>query len=397
MAEKITIDEGLYAYASPAQLVNLRAIAEHGSLDQAAIALGKHRSTLWESVKRVKAGASIKGFAPEFDMVHPVPETHVAKGVSSYYNKDGKITAQWVKSSLKDEAVTEMVRNMVVVMTEEVRGKSPDVRPPLLSNSDLLVVIPMGDPHFGMYSWGAETGDDFDVNIAERLLHAAIDSLVASAPPAETAILLNLGDFFHADNQSNTSMSGHQLDADSRWAKVMQVGLRAMVYSINQMLSKHMKVIVRNVKGNHDSHSSFALSLALDAFFSNNPRVTVELSPSAFWYYRFGKVLIGSTHGDQCKKEALPGVMACDKPMDWGHTQYRYWMIGHVHHDEVKEFPGVTVESFRTLAAKDAWHAAKGYRSGRDMRCIIFHREYGEIGRHRCDLAMINDATRATA
>jgi hypothetical protein len=48
------------------------------------------------------------------------------------------------------------------------------------------------------------------------------------------------------------------------------------------------------------------------------------------------------------------------------------------------------VEYFRTLAARDAWHAGQGYRSGRDMQCIIHHREFGEIGRHRRGIAMID-------
>jgi hypothetical protein len=46
-------------------------------------------------------------------------------------------------------------------------------------------------------------------------------------------------------------------------------------------------------------------------------------------------------------------------------------------------------ESFRTLAAKDAWHSGQGYRSGRDMKCIILHKEFGEIGRQTVNLAML--------
>ena len=383
----------LLSFANVRQLEVLEKVNEMGGILPAANALGLCRGTVQEMVRNVRRKASIQGVSPEHGMTHAVPDTHIAKGVSTYYNKEGKVSAQWVKSTLKDGAMEEMIRSMVEVMTEDVRGKSPDIRTPAIVNADLMVVYPMGDPHFGLYAWGKETGDDFDLNIAERLLHASIDNLVASAPPAETGLLLNLGDFFHMDNQSNLTKSGHQLDADSRWSKVMQVGLGAMIYAVTKLLEKHKRVIVRNVKGNHDGHSSFALSLGMDAYFSNNDRVFVDLSPAEFWFHRFGLVLIGSTHGDQCKKEALPGVMACDRAEDWGVTRFRYFFVGHVHHDEIKEFPGVTVESFRTLAAKDAWHAGKGYRSGRDMRCIILHKQYGEIGRYRCDISMITEAS----
>jgi hypothetical protein len=47
------------------------------------------------------------------------------------------------------------------------------------------------------------------------------------------------------------------------------------------------------------------------------------------------------------------------------------------------------VETLRTLAAKDAWHTAKGYRSMRDTRLIVHHKDCGEIERHTCAVARL--------
>ena len=96
----------------------------------------------------------------------------------------------------------------------------------------------------------------------------------------------------------------------------------------------------------------------------------------------FGRNMIGVTHGHNTKPAALPGIMATDHPEAWGRTSHRYWYTGHIHHQTVYEFPGCTVETFRTLAARDAWHHAKGYRSGRSMVCDVLHRERGRIMRH---------------
>jgi hypothetical protein len=382
------IDPRLIEFATVRQLEYIEAIDIHGSMRKAAVAMKVSKNAVQDSMRALKKEAARKGYSPEHDLTHPVAPGQMLKGASTLY-KDGKAVIQWVKTTADHEAMEAMMREFITGLVADARGLSPSVPAPKHSDTDLLVVIPMGDPHFGLHSWQDESGEDFDLKIAEQLLNAAIDRLVDGAPPAKTAILLNLGDFFHVDNQSNRSQSGNQLDADTRWAKVMQVGLRAMVHAVQRMLSKFETVIVRNVRGNHDTHSSFALSLAMDAFFSNNERVKVDLSPAAFWYYKFGKVLIGASHGDTCKMDKLPGVMACDKPEEWGATKFRYFMTGHIHHDEVREFPGVTVESFRTLAARDAWHSAEGYRAGRDMRCIVIHKDFGEIGRQRCDIAMI--------
>jgi hypothetical protein len=247
----------------------------------------------------------------------------------------------------------------------------------------------MGDPHFGMYAWWQDAGNDFDLEIAERLTCGAVDRLIQSSPNADVGLLLNLGDMFHADNQSNSSQSGHQLDVDGRWAKVQQIGLRATIHCIKRLLEKHKKVIFRINRGNHDKHSSYALALMISCYFHNEPRLEVDLSPSMVWYYKFGLNLIGSTHGDTIKEKDMLPIMAADKAQDWGATKFRYWYAGHVHHSQVKEYQGGIVEYFRTLAARDAWHQGQGYRAGRDMCCIVLHEKHGEIERHKCDISML--------
>lgn len=286
------------------------------------------------------------------------------------------------------------LENWATNLAKRVEGKARVIRKPQVSDNDLLAVYPMGDPHFGMYAWADEAGDDFDLKIAQRITYAAIDSLVASAPPAKEALIIELGDFFHADSPANrTEASGHALDVDTRWARVMQIGLDAMVYVIKATLRKHERVTVRIVQGNHDPQSSFALALALGAYFSSEPRVRIDRSPAPFWFFRFGRVLIGATHGHTCKPQALPGIMSTDAAQQWGQTDFRYFYRGHVHHDDEKEYPGCKVQSFRTLAAKDAWHAGAGYRSGRDMKAIIFHRKYGERVRHTWPVQMMSAKT----
>jgi hypothetical protein len=195
---------------------------------------------------------------------------------------------------------------------------------------------------------------------------------------------------FHADDQSNqTPAHKHQLDVDSRYVKVLHVGIETFRHVILRALEKHEQVIVRFVPGNHDPHAIWVLAFTISAYFANEPRVTVDLSPSKFWFHRFGSVLIGATHGDTVKHEKLLGVMACDRPQDWGETKHRYWYTGHVHNTTVTELQGVRCESFRTLAAKDAYAAGHGYRAGRDMVAIVHHRDHGEVERHRCDVGMI--------
>lgn len=348
----------------------------NGNKSAAAAELGIPRTTL-----RNRLANGLNGSDRQSIGIH---------STSTLYDADGNVQLQWVRQKTDEAQKALIIQQWVDDLVKPIKGKAPKVEIPKRTNADLLAVYPMGDPHFGMYAWASEAGDDFDVSIAESLTKSAIDRLVESAPAAATAIILPLGDLIHADSTTNrTPNSSATLDVDSRWARVMQIGLRAMIYAIQKALTKHKTVIVRIVKGNHDPHASIAISLAIDAYYHGDNRVQVDLSPAAHWYYRFGKVLIGSTHGDTTKERDLLGVMAADRPEDWGKTKARYWYCGHIHHVSQKEYPGVIVEYFRTLATKDAWHAGQGYRAGRDMCCIVHHKEYGEIERHRCDIGML--------
>jgi len=384
------VDPRIKEWATPRQIECIDALLKHGTIQAAANAMRVHQSAVVRRIQAAERRATLQGFSPVHDMTRPAPSPFVVKGVSTYYNDEGKVAGQWVKTKLDGNLAEQAIRDFIASLVEDAKGLSRLVAPPKHASADLLNVFPLGDPHFGMYAWAAEAGEDFDTEIAEKVTFAAVDRLVASAPAADTAIILPLGDLLHADDTRNrTPQSGYALDVDTRYQRVIQIALKALKRSIYRALEKHKKVVVRIVGGNHDPHSSFAVSLSLAEYFSNNSRVTVDLSPSLFWFYRFGKVLIGSTHGDKAKGQDLLGVMAADRSEDWGQTKFRYWYTGHIHNFTGKELPGVVLESFRTLAPKDAWHAGMGYRAGRDAYCITHHKDFGEIERHRCDVAMV--------
>lgn len=311
------------------------------------------------------------------------------KGRSVLYDSEGNLKLEWVKTVNHKE--TEAFKALVDDLCERIPSLPPVPAPVKSTNYDhLLAVYPMGDPHFGLYSWHEETGNDFDLDTAERDLCNAVDRLVASAPPCPHALIVNLGDFFHADTMDNqTWRSGNQLDVDSRWLKVLRTGIRALIRCVQSALTKHQKVTVICAIGNHDDHSSMFLMTVLSHLFADDSRVTIVDSPTIKHYYRFGKVLIGVHHGHTIKMQDLPMQMATDRKEDWGETRHFYWLTGHIHHDSRKEYNGVIVESFRTLAGRDAWAAQMGYHSGRDMKCILFHSEYGEVERHTVSVEML--------
>lgn len=383
--------QAIRKYGTETQQKYIDAVLKVGTVRGAAREKDVDGRTVSVAIDRAAKKAAKHGVAIKEDVNHPTPEGFEVSGVSTLYSGDGEQKLQWVKTKQEKE---QLLRIAIEQVEEVFRDKSIRVAkigaPTKKLNTDLLIAYPMGDPHIGMYAWEEESGDDFDLEIAERNLVEATTRLVECAPNAKEGLIVNVGDFYHADNQLNrTSRSGNPLDVDTRWAKVLRVGVRAMRACIEAALRKHERVYVINEIGNHDDHTAQVLTLALAMAYENNPRVKFDDSPARFHYHRHGKVLIGVTHGDMVKPERLGEIMATDQASEWGDTVFRYWYTGHIHTRKVFELPGCMVESFRTLAAKDAWTAGAGYRTGRDMYAIALDKEYGEIERHRVDIRML--------
>ncbi|RME96491.1 MAG: hypothetical protein D6773_17070, partial [Alphaproteobacteria bacterium] len=337
---------------------------------KAARASGLPRTTLGDHYH----DAISRGFVPGA----PVPPEGFTRYASSVLTgEDGEIQ-RWDKYRLDPQKERELMEAIVQGFLDPIRGKSRPTKPPQDTDSDLLTAYVIGDAHLGLYAWEPEAGEDFDTDIAARDICAAIDYLVRAAPRSEECIIAQLGDFLHMDDSSNaTPASGNQLDVDSRFPRVVRVAIRTLRYCIDAALKRHRIVRIRNVAGNHDPHASIAITEALRGYYEQNDRVIIEDSLRAMWAFRFGRNLIGITHGHAPKPDKMAGALAVDYATEWGQTDFKYIWHGHIHHRRVIEDMGCLIESFRTLAARDKYHADAGYRSGREMQSIVLHKEYG--------------------
>jgi hypothetical protein len=323
----------------------------------------------------------------------PMPLDFVVKRISLNTDGTGNVVSKWTIADKKAQDRFEQFWAACEAAAAKYAGTAEPLDAKFEPSADTVTVYPLGDPHIGMLAWRFETGADFDLAIATRELYAAVDMLVERAPASREAVLANVGDFFHAENDTQlTPRGGNKLDVDGRHAKVTELGFALYRRMVDRLLEKHDVVHVINVPGNHDPWMSRMLNIWLKAVYEKQPRVIIQDNRNPYTYLRFGKVLLGFAHGDGCKHEQLPGIMASDRPEDWGQARYRHWLTGHVHHVNGKEFPGCMVESFRTMAGRDSWHHGKGYRAGQSLSVITYDREYGELCRSTVDIRQVRAA-----
>ena len=370
----------------------LKFLISGNSVADTSIEFSRKKTNIYRTLRIINKRMTDAGSGEHFVSKKVQPVGLNVKGTSTLYDADGNAKIQWVKTE-KDKA--EMLQNFSDAIQEIVENTVEPVKSKKMKFKELdkntMTMYCIGDAHVGLLSWGKETGEDYDLNKTEDDLTAAMTMLVDRANNSEEAFIIDLGDYYHMNSHDMTTTAGTSVDVDGRFVKVIEVGLRLTIKLIDLALEKHKIVHWRSAIGNHDTYTSLYATTFIKAWFRNDKRVIVHDEPSVFMYHVFGKNLIGITHGHTAKAEKLGEIMSVDCKNEWSDSEHRYWYTGHVHHQSVKEFSNCVVETFNTLAGKDAWHASQGYRSKQSMKAVTLHKEYGEISRNTVNQSLIRN------
>lgn len=375
--------EHLKEFCTDRQLEIVEAVIKNKTKQGAAEALGLSRSTVRNAIKGVEKKAAANGVAPHRDVNHRTMEGFNAKFVTSRYDGEGNLQGQYVRQEREKSLDVEVILEAI----EAFEFKEAPLFPqPAISDNDLCTLITLTDFHLGMYSWAAESGDDWDIKIAERVAYDAVTQMVNDSPASEIGILNLQGDFLHFDSlKPVTPASGHLLDADSRSSKMIDLALQITMSCIEMMLKKFNVVRLIVCEGNHDEFSSAWLRKCAIQIYRNNPRLEVDDTEFPYYAFLHGKIMLGFHHGHKKKNQQLPSLFSSEPRYRamWGAANYCYIHTGHYHHQEahISEGSGAIVERHPTLASRDAYAARGGFISKRAAHAITYHAEFGEIKR----------------
>lgn len=393
-----------------------RLVKETGSYSEAARRLGVPTSTVWDRAKR---GEEIMG---EVQREGTVERKETAEGDQLFTSNDPRIrgiddlvqlynidtnvwepykeTANyWTMGEHENyqfkarfrRAIPDYAEKSYERFIERAKRHMPKYEPVKyepIENPHMLV-FSLPDPHFGMLAWEEECGDNYDSDIASALYEQASIELLRRAQgfPIDQIVIEMGGDIFHMnDNTALTPAHKNKLDTDGRLPKVFDKAMLTYRRCIDQLRTV-APVEVKWVPGNHDPISSYYLATNIDTWYRNDTCVNVDRSPFPRKYYSYGQNLIGLTHGNEEKWRDLTNIMAGEASQEWGRSTYREWHLGHLH-TKKKMFvqigdelgAGVYIRSIPSLAAKDAWHVLKGYKSMRAGEAFIYHKDIGPVG-----------------
>lgn len=309
-------------------------------------------------------------------------------------NPDG-LTQSWVivKPRRTTTGMVEAMEESFLrrVTDGSIGGRSVSV----LSRHDLfrldgrrLLVLAVPDLHLGKLAWGRETGENWDLQIAERAYRDAVANILVRAHAIGFhEIEIPVGhDFFHidgfVDGKVPTTFNGTPQDVDGRWQKAWDLGSDLLVWTIERALEVSERVTVKQVSGNHDKTKAYMFCRLLEAYFRNEGRVEFDIGPDPRKFTRWGNVGLMHTHGSDEKPQNLANLFQIEAPKTWGETLFREILMGHLHkkREWMDEEGGVVYNRLSSLSGADAWHHEQGWKGAvRSARGIIYCSHEGRI------------------
>jgi hypothetical protein len=316
---------------------------------------------------------------------------YFVKGKSTLYDSDGNVKIEWIKTEKEKERLRAALKEAVEAFKADIPAAKP-IKPKGTWDKDLLNCHILTDYHLGMYAWPDETGNTWNLDLAEDLVYLWFADAIRRAPKAETGLLAQLGDFLHYDSMVPiTPTGGHIQDTDSRYALVVRTAIRAIRRLVRAMLKKYNKVHILMAEGNHDLSSSVWLRELFAVHYEKESRVIVDQTVEPYYVIEHGDTSLFFHHGHKRKPANVDSVFVGRNRKVYGRTKHSYAHLGHMHHLDSKETNLMVVEQHRTMAARDAYSTRAGFGGARSAACITYHKEFGEVGRISTTYEMIRE------
>jgi hypothetical protein len=296
--------------------------------------------------------------------------------VKHYWYKSDKFSI-FAKNKVKSY---EQVRDEIV---KDMNGHSPEyptIKRQKSKDGHLLIVDP-SDIHVGKLSVAVETGTEYNIDIATKRVSEGITELLNLSSGFEIdQILFVIGnDALHIDNAKRTTTAGTHQDTDGMWHTAFHSAKDMYVDAIERLMQIADVHVIYN-PSNHDFTHGFFLADTLNSWFRLSDNVTFDSSIQHRKYYRYHENMIETDHGDGCKVNDTPMLMATEQPIMWSECKYRYSYKHHIHHKKhIGDSIGVNIQFLRTPSEPDGWHNRNGYINLPAIEAFVHSKEKGRV------------------
>lgn len=242
-----------------------------------------------------------------------------------------------------------------------------------------MLLVGISDFHYGLLSTDHSTGNEYNMEIAEKLFYETISKIKqeVAGKSFQKVIFLAGNDMINFNSLQNATSNNTPQDTAGLWFDVVDKAIEILIRGINELLPLSTQFEVVYVPSNHDLETMYGVMRVLNAYYRNNPNVTIDYSPLPYKYHQFGKCLFGFGH-DLDKKKMLERFTTDAKDL-WSSSEKMYWFLGHLHQAMQYEKTGY-LEAYRlpTISGWSRWATNKGFsQTDRRSQCFIVDEKLG--------------------
>jgi hypothetical protein len=298
----------------------------------------------------------------------------------------------WVSRKTEEIKATAVIEGIL----QRLEKKSPKVKrnqKHKRSKDGMLLQVMIPDIHIGRHTSTHDSGENYNIALAEKVVDAALDSLLSKVErqPIDKVLFLFGNDAFNVDNREGTTAAGTPQQEERDYVTTFLAGERILSRAVDR-LTEVAPLDLLFIPGNHDPSRVFYLGRVAEALYRSNRNVRVTNSVLTRQYYMYGSNLFGFTHGDRIKLQKLAAIMPLEvanlHPEWWAQSRYREWHMGHFHTKQEMEYIayddiGVTLRFFRSLAGADRWHFNSGFVGApKAAEAMLWTNEDGYFGQY---------------
>lgn len=300
---------------------------------------------------------------------------------NAYSKKDGIMTLYSSKITVKPLTEYRWNKEDTEKIFENLKVNNKNRNntiPRQYEKNNRILVVPIADLHAGLLSDKFSNGNDYNLDIAEKVFFEVINDVIETNQNKkfEKVVFVLGNDMTNSDNLSSTTTKGTPQQDSSMWFTIVN-RVTIMLEKGITMLEDIAPVDVVYVPSNHDLHTTFGIMQTLHAWFKDDKNITVDTSPLPRKYYKFGKNILAFSH-DVKVKEALKIVSTEAKDM-WTDSNRVIFMLAHLHQAMIYEKQGMLeVLRLPTISGYSRWTNTQGYvQTERKNQAFVIDYNYG--------------------
>lgn len=245
------------------------------------------------------------------------------------------------------------------------------------SDGDKLLLIPISDLHFNLCSSEFSSGNQYNIEDAKRIFTSCINDTIAKTHhyKFKKIIFLVGGDMMNSDGLNGGTTRGTPQDNCLGYFEACEELYAMVIRGIDTLLTV-APVNVIYVPGNHDMVTGYKLAKYIEAWYRNDPNVSVDTTPKPRKYFRFGKTLLVFAHDADIK--TLPALIADEARGIWSKVNCTDVFLQHLHKEMVlKEEYHMRIQRLPSPSALSRWANNSGYGSLRQSMSFVYDKTKG--------------------